>query len=136
MARTDISCVVMISIELSIEPEAIQNLKLQLEKIIEVFSAEAIACTSAVLQKLALYKLSNAILKEPQAAFIQKYGADIVSLYPDCFVISKSGNSMIINELYRMLEGKFLLGFAQTGSIADTPFLESNDEWRISKLAA
>ena len=136
MSRTDISSVVLITIEIIIDGGAVQNLCLQLEKIIEVFSTEALPNHAAKVEKLAYYKLSNGILQSSQGVSIQKYGAHLVNLYPDSFVISKSGSPAIINELYRVLEGKFLLGFAQTGPLANSSFLESNDEWRISKLAA
>ena len=136
MAKTDISTVVLISIELMIAARDINPLRLQLEKIVEVFTTDARLCDSIVMQKLAFYKLANAILQVPQGATIHTYGAQIINIYPDSFVISKSGNVQVINELYGKLEGKYLLGFAQTGSLGDTPLLESNDEWRIIGLAA
>lgn len=136
MAKTDVNTVVFISIELIIAAGDITNLQLQLEKIIEVLTADVRLCDTILMQKLAFYKLSNTILQIPQGDAIHKYGAQIVNIYRDSFVISKSGNEKVINELYCKLEGKYLLGFAQTGSVGDTPLLESNDEWRIIGLAA
>ena len=136
MAKTDISTVVLISIELMIAAGDISPLQLRLEKNVEVFTTDARLCNSILMQKLAFYKLANTILQVPQGTAIHKYGAQIINIYPDSFVISKSGNAQVINELYSKLEGKYLLGFTQTGSVGDTPLLESNDEWRIIGLAA
>jgi len=136
MAKTDINTVVLISLEIMIATDDVKLLQLQLEKIIEVFTTDARLCDALLIQKLAFYKLANAILQIPQGAAIHKYGAQIINCYPDSFVISKSGNEQVINELYGKLEGKYLLGFTQTGSIAETMLLENNDEWRIIGLAA
>jgi acetolactate synthase-1/3 small subunit len=136
MAKTDINSVVLISIELLIAAGDVRPLQLQIEKIIEVFITDARLCDVVLMQKLAFYKLSTAILQVPQGKAIHKYGAQIVNIYPGSFVISKSGNEQVINELYCKLEGKYLLGFAQSGTIGDIPLLESNDEWRIIGLAA
>ncbi|MDB5116201.1 MAG: hypothetical protein JWQ79_1693 [Mucilaginibacter sp.] len=136
MAKTDINSVVLITIEIAINTNEIKQLQLQIEKIIEVIKTDAVLCRSVVNQKLAFFKLSNNILELPQGAVIQKYGAQIINLYPDAFVISKAGSETVISELYNKLEGKYLLGFAQTGMLVDSSLLDGNDEWRISRLAA
>jgi len=136
MAKTDINSVVLITAELLIDAADAKNLQLQISKIIEVIKTSLVPTGAILAQKLAFFKLSKDIMDAPQGNVVQKYGAQIISLYQDAFVISKAGTDAVITELYNKLEGEHLLGFAQTGMVADSQLLEGNDEWRISQLAA
>jgi|GEM_PF-2320132 len=136
MSRTDLNAVALISCEIFIDGDQIKNLELQLAKIIEVIGVHAIAAKEVTAHKLAFFKISAAILDEQCEAFIQKYGAQLVRISKDAIIISKSGSEEIIKEMYNKLDSTHLIGFAQTGIVADTPLLEDEDEWRISWLAA
>jgi acetolactate synthase-1/3 small subunit len=135
-AKTDISSIVMITIELNISDKALAPLVLKLENIIEVYAVEAIKDSQVICQRSAYFKMAKTFLETPQAIALQKYGAAIVKLYPDAVLVSKSGCDADIRNLYNQFEGPHLLGFCQTGLITDSKLIDSYDEWRISELAA
>jgi acetolactate synthase-1/3 small subunit len=123
MTRSDVHDIVNFNIELLCSYNEIENLQTQIEKVIEVFGAMITIDYDHMSQQVAFFKLNNDILKTGQSSVIQTYGAQIVKLYSDALVISKSGSGAVIQELYNRLEGKYLIGFAQSGIVADTQFL-------------
>ncbi len=135
-APTDIHEIVLITMELEVSEKALQPLLRKLENVIEVFAVEAVRYDMAISQRSAYFKLNKEILASPQAEAISKYGAQIINLYPDTVLIGKSGSEAMIRQLYNALEGPFLLGFSQTGLIADSKLIEHEDIERISRLAA
>lgn len=136
MSKTDLIGVILISGEIYIDANEGKNLQFQLAKIIEVIIVHIVPAQSVTMHKTAFFKLSADVLREEPENSIQKYGAQLVKVSKDAFIISKTGSEETIKELYNKLDGKHLIGFAQSGVIADTPLLECDDEWRISKLAA
>jgi acetolactate synthase small subunit len=135
-AKTDISSIVIITMELNISDKALTPLMLKLENIIEVYAVEAVKGRQAICQRSAYFKMAKAFLETPQAVALQKYGGAIVKLYPDAVLVSKCGCDADIRNLYNQLEGPHLLGYSQTGLIIDSKLIDSDDEWRISMLAA
>jgi len=89
-----------------------------------------------ICQRSAYFRLHKEILASPQAMVISRHDAQIVNLYPDAILIGKSGSEAAIRALYNALEGPHLLGFSQTGLIADSSLIRHEDIERISKLAA
>ena len=134
-AKTDVSSIVMITVEVLISEKALQPLILKLENIIEVYAVDAVKATEAIGIRSVFFKLSKAFLETPQALVLQKYGAGIVNLYPEAVLVSKSGCDADILNLYNQLEGPHLLGFIQTGLIADTVLI-SEDQSSVISMAA
>jgi len=135
-AKTDISSIVLITIELNVSEKALTPLLLKLENIIEVYAAEALKVDKVICHRSAFFKMSRSFLETPNALVLQKYGAAIVNLYKDAILICKSGSEAELQNFYNQLEGSHLLGFSQTGLISESKLIENSDEWRISKLAA
>lgn len=134
-AKTDISSVVMIVLELQISDKALQPLILKLENIIEVYAVDAIKACASIAQRSAFFKLSKSFLETPQAMVLQKYGVSIINIYPEAVLVSKSGCDADIINLYNQLEGPHLMGFIQTGLIADTRLINEDESSVISWAA-
>lgn len=134
-APTDIHHIVLITMEIEVSEKALQPLLYKLENIIEVFAVEAIKDSKAICQRSAYFSMNKAVLASPQAAAVTKLNGQIVSLRGDIVVISKSGSDAAIRQLYNALEGPYLLGFSQTGLIADSKLIPHEDIERISGSA-
>jgi hypothetical protein len=67
---------------------------------------------------------------------IGKWGAQIQNLQADTVLIGKSGSEALIRQLYNALEGPYLLGFSQTGLIADSNLIAGEQSSVIFRLAA
>jgi len=119
VARTDISDLVMITIEAAVPAQEVFTLQEKLKKIIEVYSV-TVTPGDAGLKKTGFYRLSVDVLKEPLWQLIQKYGATLTSIDKDSLVISKTGQDKDLEELYGLLEGPSLLGFCKSGLIVES----------------
>jgi len=135
-APTDIHDIVLITMEINISDKALEPLLYKLENIIEVFAVEAVNASKVICQRSAYFSMDKKVLTSPQAAAITRFDAQIVNLYPDGVLIGKSGSDAVIRALYNALEGSYLLGFSQTGLIADTKLIAHEDIERIIRLAA
>lgn len=116
VARTDISDLVMITIEALIPAAELNPFKERLKKIIEV---QAVQTFSDNLKKTGFYRLESAALNSALWQLIGKYGANLSSMGENTFVITKSGTDDDLEELYRRLEGRHLLGFCKSGLIME-----------------
>jgi len=135
-APTDVHDIVLITMEIAISEKALQPLLDKLENIIEVFAVEAVQYKKAICQRSAYFLMDKEILASPQAIAISRWEAQIVNLYPDTVLLSKSGTEAVIHRLYNELDGPLLLGFSQTGIIADSKLIAHEDNERIRRLAA
>jgi acetolactate synthase small subunit len=135
-AKTDISSIVLITIELNISDKTLTPLLLKLENIIEVYAAEAIKADATISLRAAWFKMDKAFLETPARSALQKHSAVIVNVYSDAVMVTKYGCDAAIRNLYNELEGPHLLGFSQTGLIADSSLIGHEDIERISRLAA
>jgi len=134
-APTDIHDIVLITMEIEASEKALQPLLYKLENIIEVFAVDAVPAAQASCLRAAYFKLDKAILDTPVKAAIQKYGAVIVNIYADGLLVSKYGSEVAIRQLYNELEGPHLLGFSQTGLIADSALIGHSDEEQSSVIS-
>jgi acetolactate synthase-1/3 small subunit len=132
-AKTDAHSEVIIGIELFISEKALHPLLMKLENIIEVLKVAAVKVDDVICHRLAFFKLSKGILNTPQSSVIQKHGTQIINLYPDAILISKAGNEKDINVLFQQLDGPHLLGFMQSGLLADTALINA-DEVRVMEF--
>jgi acetolactate synthase small subunit len=134
-APTDIHDIALITMEIEASEKALQPLIYKLENIIEVFAVEAIPAAKASCLLAAYFKLDKAVLDTPLKAAIQKYGAVIVNIYPEALLVSKYGTEIAIRQLYNELEGPHLLGFSQTGLIADSVLIGYNEGEQSSVIS-
>jgi acetolactate synthase small subunit len=135
-AATDIHDIMLITVEVVADENDLMPLALKLENIIEVFAVEVSACDKALCLRAAYYKLDKALLESPQIMALQKHQAIIVKWYDDAFLVAKYGTDVSVRHLYNELEGPYLLGFSQSGLIAENKLITHDDIDRISRLAA
>ncbi|MGN6181829.1 MAG: hypothetical protein ACTHNW_21795 [Mucilaginibacter sp.] len=122
--------------EIEVSERALLPLLYKLENIIEVFAVEAIPYEQAICQRSAYFKMNKEILSSPQARVINKWEAQIVKVEAHTVLLTKSGNEAIIRRLYNELEGPYLVGFSQTGLIADSKLVAEDQSSVINRLAA
>ncbi|MBV8391286.1 MAG: hypothetical protein JO080_15885 [Mucilaginibacter sp.] len=118
VARTDISDLVMLTIEATVPAEEVFTLQEKLKKIIEVHSVTATP-GEVGLKKTGFYRLSVEALDESLWQLMQKYGATLSSLDKDSLVINKTGYDKDLAELYSLLDGPSLLGFCKSALILE-----------------
>ncbi len=124
VARTDISDLVMLTIEAVIPATDLAPFTQRLNKIIEVYAVKTYADN---LRKTGFYRLAAPALSNDLWLLIDKYGAALSSMGADTFVICKTGSDKDLEELYERLEGPNLLGFCKSGLIVEdslVPFTE------------
>lgn len=122
VARTDVSDLVMLTIEVTLPASEVFTLQEKLKKIIEVYSV-TVTPRGAGLKKTGFYRLSVDVLNEPLWLLIQKYGATLSSIDKDSMVISKTGQDKDLDELYGLLEGPSLLGFCKSALIVESSLM-------------
>jgi len=116
VARTDISDLVLITIEAIISADDLQPFTERLKKIVEVYAIQTYADN---LKKTGFYRLAADALNNDLWLLMAKYGAQMSSMSEHTFVISKTGSDNDLDELYRKLEGPHLLGFCKSGLIVE-----------------
>jgi len=124
VARTDISDLVMLTIEAVVPAAELLPFVERIKKIIEVYAVSTYADN---LKKTGFYRMGSAALNSELWLLIGKYGAYLSSMGETTFVISKTGSDGDLEELYRRLEGPHLLGFCKSGLIVEeslVPFEE------------
>lgn len=126
VSRTDISDLVLITLEATIPENDLLPFAERLKKIIEVYAITTYD-SHHNLKKTGFYRMSKAALDNNLWHLIGKYGAALSSMGKDTFVINKTGSDDDLNELYEKLEGRYLLGFCKSGLIMEdclVPFEE------------
>lgn len=118
VARTDISDLVLITMEASVPQAELKPFVQRLKKIVEVYTVNVIPAAEG-LKKIGFYRLAIATMDKPFWATLQKYGASLSSLSADTLVISKTGSDRDLQELYEQLEGPHLLGFCKSALIVE-----------------
>jgi acetolactate synthase small subunit len=120
VARTDISDLVMLTIEAVLPLNELPAFVERLKKIIEVY---AVHTSQESLRKTSFYRLATRALNGELLLLIGKYGAALSSMGDKTFVIAKTGSDNDLAELYGKLEGPHLLGFCKSGLIAEESLL-------------
>ncbi|MEO6979492.1 MAG: hypothetical protein ABI113_13975 [Mucilaginibacter sp.] len=132
VSRTDISDVVLITIEACV-PEARLGILLQkIGKIVEVYRANAYQPGEMGLEKVGFFRLSNQIFSGSFWSLVQKYGAVVSSMSDDALVLRKFGSDRNLQEFYGQLDGPHLLGFCKSGLIAEESLL-SVEEFGVDR---
>jgi acetolactate synthase small subunit len=124
VARTDISDLVLLTIEAVVPANDLRPFIERLKRIVEVYAIQSYA---DCLKKTGFFRLDIAALNSELWLMIGKYGAFFSSLGKKTFVVSKTGTDRDLDELYGKLEGPYLLGFCKSGLIVEeslVPFEE------------
>ena len=118
VSRTDISDLVLITLEARLPEAALSPFKERLKKIIEVYAVTSYPAGEG-LKKTGFYRLAVEALNAQLWALMAKYGAVLSSMGEKSLVISKTGSDKDLAELYSLLEGPHLLGFCKSGLIVE-----------------
>jgi acetolactate synthase-1/3 small subunit len=116
VARTDISDLVLITLEAIVPERELIPFTERIKKIIEVY---AVTTYEESLKKTGFYRLASPALNQELWLLLGKYGAQLSSMGERTFVIAKTGSDDDLAELYGKLEGPHLLGFCKSGLIVD-----------------
>jgi acetolactate synthase-1/3 small subunit len=118
VSRTDISDLVLITLEAGVPEDHIKPFTERLKKIIEVH-AVTIFGGGHLLKKTGFYRMALPALNNDLWQLIGRYGAQLSSMGKETFVINKTGSDKDLTELYIKLEGQHLLGFCKSGLIVE-----------------
>jgi len=124
VARTDISDLLLLTIEAVVPADDLRPFTGRLKKIVEVYAIQTYA---DCLKKTGFFRLNALALNSELWLMIGKYGAFISAMGKTTFVVSKTGTDNDLDELYGKLEGPHLLGFCKSGLIVEeslVPFEE------------
>ena len=116
VARTDISDLVLITLEAVVPGCELLPFTQRLKKIIEVCSVQTYADS---LKKTGFYRMDIVALNNELWQLIGKYGGQLSSMGKETFVISKTGTDEDLAGFYARLEGPHLLGFCKSGLIVE-----------------
>ncbi|GAA3990452.1 hypothetical protein [Mucilaginibacter dorajii] len=118
VSRTDISDLVMVTLEAELPERVLIPFREKLKKIVEVYAVTVYPAGEG-LKKTGFYRLRAAALNVQLWALMAKYGATLSSMGENSLVISKTGSDEDLAELYALLEGPHLLGFCKSGLIVE-----------------
>jgi acetolactate synthase-1/3 small subunit len=118
VSRTDISDLVLVTLEAEVPEAAIMPFREKLKKIIEVYAVTVYPAGEG-LKKTGFYRLSATALNGRLWALMAKYGATLSSMGENSLVICKTGSDKDLAELYALLEGPHLMGFCKSGLIVE-----------------
>ncbi|BAU52230.1 hypothetical protein [Mucilaginibacter gotjawali] len=118
VARTDISDLVLLTLEAVVPENELLPFTERLKKIIEVYAITTYD-TSHQLKKNGFYRMAATALNNSIWQLLGTYGAQLSSIGPDTFMISKTGSDHDLATLYAKLEGPHLLGFCKSGLIIE-----------------
>jgi acetolactate synthase small subunit len=124
VSRTDLREIVLITMEVKLPLNELQNLLRKIEKIIEVHHAIAWLPGELELNKVGFYRVSMRLMGDELWLLLQKYGAVVSKIFEDSLVIQKTGTDNDLNELYNLLDGEYLLSFCKSGLIAEKSLVQ------------
>jgi acetolactate synthase small subunit len=126
VSRTDISDLVLITLEAELPETAPLPFAEKLKKIVEVYAVTTYPAGEG-LKKTGFYRLSCDALNQRLWSLMARYGANLSSMGEKSLIISKTGSDRDLAELYGLLEGPHLIGFCKSGLIVEeslVPFEE------------
>lgn len=124
VSRTDIRETVLITMEIKLPINELQNLLRKIERIVEVYHAIAYMPGELVLNKVGFYRVTIQMMDDDLWLLLQKYGAIVSKVFEDSLVIQKTGTDSDLNELYNRLDGEYLLSFCKSGLIVEKSLVQ------------
>jgi len=116
VAKTDIQDLVLITMEVQLH-DGDHYILNKLRNIIEVHHVHVYSAHEVELNKIAFFKLKNECLKTDIWVRLQKYGLVITEMLDDVFVVQKTGPEHDLDELYRQLDGVYLVGYCKSALV-------------------
>jgi acetolactate synthase small subunit len=126
VSRTDISDLVLVTLEAEVPKNALLPFTEKIKKIVEVYAVTTYPAGEG-LKKTGFYRLSAEALDQKLWALMAKYGAALSSMGEKSLVISKTGSDKDLAELYNLLEGPHLIGFCKSGLIVEESLVPFED---------
>ncbi|WP_158993832.1 hypothetical protein [Mucilaginibacter sp. L196] len=114
VARTDVSDIVLITIEAIVPDGVLIPFTERLKKVIEVFDVNI---SNESLKKIGFYRVKVAGVKPEFWSLLTKFGANLSGVGNDFVTIYKIGNDKDLEDLYAALEGPGLLNFCKSALI-------------------
>jgi acetolactate synthase-1/3 small subunit len=136
VARTDLQEVVLITLEVYLPDAVIDNMLRKIEKIIEVYHAEAYGPDEIENPKVGLYRMGIDVLDNTTWVLLQKHGATLCGMGGDTFLVRKIGTENDLRQLYNQLDGPQLLDFCQSSLVAPEILLRAGKMNRQRKRSA
>ncbi|MES2277368.1 MAG: ACT domain-containing protein [Bacteroidota bacterium] len=127
VARTDIHELVIITLEVVLPQAELHIILHKLEKIIEVYKAEAYFAGTFELNKVGHYRLVEKVLDQQLFELLQRHGAIVCRSSSNELVIQKTGTDRDLQILYDLLEGRHLQSFCKSALIAEPSLAVLND---------
>jgi acetolactate synthase-1/3 small subunit len=118
VSRTDISDLVLITLEAEVPQQVLLPFTERLKKIVEVHAVKSYPAGDG-LKKTGFYRLAINALDNKLWLLMTKYGAGLSSVGVESLVICKTGSDKDLAEFYSLLEGPYLMGFCKSGLIVD-----------------
>lgn len=118
VSRTDVSDLVMVTIEATVTAHEANILAEKLKKIIEVYSV-VVYPGPTELKKAGFYRLSAEAQNNSFWHTIQKHGAVLSFMGEGYMIVQKIGSDDDLDKLYSLLEGPHLTGFCRTALIVE-----------------
>jgi acetolactate synthase small subunit len=116
IARTDIQNMVLITIEVQLL-DCDNYILNKLRNIIEVHRVDVYSTNEVQLNKIAFFTLKKECLKTDMWMRLQKYGLVITEMLDDVFVVQKTGAEHDLDELYRQLDGAYLVSYCKSALV-------------------
>lgn len=118
VARTDISDIVLVTLEVEMPAAALLPFTEKLKKIVEVHTVTTYPAGEG-LKKTGFFRIATDALDQHLWTLMAKYGATLSSVGQHSLVICKTGSDKDLTELYSLLDGPHLLGFCKSGLIVE-----------------
>jgi acetolactate synthase small subunit len=118
VSRTDISDLILVTLEAEVPPTALGPFTEKLKKIVEVYAVTTYPAGES-LKKTGFYRLNSVALNQHLWTLMAKHGATLSSMGASSFVVSKTRSDKDLAELYALLDGPELLGFCKSGLIVE-----------------
>lgn len=127
VSRTDIREMVLITLEAAIPALKLHFIINKLRNIIEVQKVTAFSGADFHLNKIAFFKLSLNFMHTAGWSELQRFGAVVTEIGRGSLIVQKTGCDRDLDELYRVLDGAYLISYCKSGLIV-TQSLLSLDE--------
>ena len=119
VSESEVKGISRYTIVAKVESDKIDNMVLQIEKIIGVFKATYFEADEIVHQEIALFKIANSKrLNGDLESLIRERNAKILSVQPDFLVIERVGYKAENQALFYELKKYGVLQFARSGRVA------------------
>lgn len=119
IARTDVSNIILLTIEVLLPVLELNTTLRKIEKIIEVYKVLSFSDKEAMLRKVSFFRVSTDILSDSILSAFTRYNVNITRIVENSLILEKWGSDEEISELYTILNGEYLLSFCKSSLVLD-----------------